>query len=79
MLEVQADESHGGCSFGDGYDDVIVSAYHYDDFSGRVYVYAGNANGLSITPILTATGEGPASSFGRSVGKAADVNGKGRA
>jgi hypothetical protein len=63
----------------DGYDDVIVGAYHYNDFTGRVYVYPGNANGLSITPILTATGEGPASFFGRSVGKAADVNGEGRA
>jgi hypothetical protein len=71
--------STAGDTNGDGYDDVIVGAYHYNDSTGRVYVYAGNANGLSSTPILTATGEGPASSFGRSVGKAADVNGKGRA
>ena len=71
--------STAGDTNGDGYDDVIVGAYHYNDSTGRVYVYAGNANGLSSTPILSATGEGPASSFGRSVGKAADVNGKGRA
>lgn len=64
---------------GDGYDDVIVGAYGYNDSTGRVYVYAGDANGLSITPIWSVTGEGPASSFGRSVGTAGDVNGEGHA
>jgi len=68
-----------GDTNGDGYDDVIVGAYHYKDSTGRVYVYPGSARGLSITPILSATGEGPASCFGRSVGTAGDVNGKGRA
>jgi hypothetical protein len=63
----------------DGYDEVAVGAYHYNDSTGRVYVFSGNANGLSITPILSVTGEGPASSFGRSVGTAGDVNGKGHA
>jgi len=71
--------STAGDTNGDGYDDVIVGAFHYNDSTGRVYVYSGNANGLSITPILSATGEGPASSFGRSVGTAGDVNGKGHA
>jgi hypothetical protein len=71
--------STAGDTNGDGYDDVIVGAYHYNDSIGRVYVYPGNANGLSITPIFSATGEGPASSFGRSVGTAGDVNGKGHA
>jgi hypothetical protein len=71
--------STAGDTNGDGYDDVIVGAYHYNDSTGRVYVYPGNANGLSITPILSVTGEGPASSFGRSVGTAGDVNGKGHA
>jgi hypothetical protein len=71
--------STAGDTNGDGYDDVIVGAYHYNASTGRVYVYPGNANGLSITPIFSATGEGPASSFGRSVGTAGDVNGKGRA
>ena len=62
---------------GDGYDDLIVGAYHYKEFSGRVYVYAGNANGLGATPIFTVTGEGPGIYFGRSVGAAGDVNGDG--
>jgi hypothetical protein len=64
---------------GDGHDDVIVGAYHYNDSTGRVYVYSGNADGLSTTPILSVTGEALASSFGRSVGTAGDVNGKGHA
>ena len=64
---------------GDGYDDVIVGAFHYNDSTGRVYIYPGNGDGLSSTPILSATGEGPASSFGRSVSVAGDVNGKGHA
>jgi hypothetical protein len=71
--------SAAGDTNGDGYDDVIVGAYHYKDSTGRVYVYPGNANGLSITTILSVTGEGPAGSFGRSVGTAGDVNGKGYA
>jgi len=82
----EGEHSHFGYSVstagdvnGDGYDDVVVGAYHTNDSTGRVYVYSGNANGLSITPILSVTGEGPASSFGRSVGTAGDVNGKGHA
>jgi hypothetical protein len=71
--------STAGDMNGDGYDDVVAGAYHYNGLTGRVYVYSGNAHGLSITPILSATGEGPASSFGRSVGTAGDVNGKGHA
>ena len=62
---------------GDGYDDIIVGAYHYKEFTGRVYVYAGNATGLSPTPVLTITGEGPNIYFGRSVATAGDVNGDG--
>jgi hypothetical protein len=71
--------STAGDTNGDGYDDIIVGAYHYNGSTGRVYVYPGNADGLSITPIFSATGEGLTSSFGRSVGTAGDVNGKGRA
>jgi hypothetical protein len=71
--------STAGDTNGDGYDEVIVGAFHYNDSIGRVYVYSGDANGLSITPILSITGEGPAGSFGRSVGTAGDVNGKGHA
>ncbi|MBN1657322.1 MAG: FG-GAP repeat protein [Anaerolineae bacterium] len=69
--------SAAGDTNGDGYDDVIVGAYHYNNSTGRVYVYPGNADGLNITPILSVTGEGPVNSFGRSVSMAGDVNGKG--
>jgi hypothetical protein len=62
---------------GDGYDDVIVGAQAYDRSTGRVYVYAGGPEGLSADPIFVATGEGPADSFGQSVGAAGDVNGDG--
>lgn len=71
--------STAGDTNGDGYADVIVGAYRYGDYTGRVYVYRGDANGLSSTPILVATGESRGSAFGRSVGTAGDVNGKGRA
>jgi hypothetical protein len=43
---------------GDGYDDVIVGAEGYSGSMGRAYVYLGSANGISITPTFTATGEG---------------------
>ncbi len=62
---------------GDGYDDIIVDAYHNNGFTGRVYVYAGGPKGLSANPIFTATGEGRNTYFGRSVGAAGDVNGDG--
>jgi FG-GAP repeat len=71
--------STAGDTNGDGYDDVIVGPYHYDGSTGQVYVYPGTASGLGSTPIFSATGEGPVSTFGRSVGTAGDVNGKGRA
>jgi hypothetical protein len=64
---------------GDGYDDVIVGAYHYQNFLGRVYVYAGAAAGVRADPLFTAVGESENSYFGRSVGTAGDVNGDGHA
>ena len=60
---------------GDGYDDIIVGAYHYVDFTGRAYVYAGGASGMTV--IFTATGENRGDYFGRSVGTAGDINGDG--
>jgi hypothetical protein len=62
---------------GDGYDDVIVAAPAYDNWTGRVYVYAGSPGGLGDTPIFTASGEGPSNAFGRSVGTAGDVDADG--
>ncbi len=62
---------------GDGYDDIVVGAYHYKNFTGRVYIYTGNADGLSAAPFAILTGETQNIYFGRSVGTAGDVNGDG--
>ncbi len=68
---------------GDGYADVIVGA---DGFSepftantGRAYVYHGSPSGLSASPKIVATGEGPDDFFGYAVAGAGDVNGDGYA
>jgi hypothetical protein len=62
---------------GDGYADLVVGAYGYDAFTGRVYVYQGGPHGLVPAPILTITGESEYSWFGRWVANAGDVNGNG--
>ncbi|MCK4811595.1 MAG: FG-GAP repeat protein [Methanosarcinales archaeon] len=65
---------------GDGYDDIIVGAYHNDDGgfgAGKAYVYLGSASGLSTTVLWTATGEAAYDYFGSSVASAGDVNGDG--
>jgi uncharacterized repeat protein (TIGR01451 family) len=66
---------------GDGYADVVVGAYGYDNFNrrGKVYVYRGSATGLETTPAFTATGENDLDEFGASVASAGDVNGDGYA
>ncbi len=64
----------------DGYDDVIVGAYWYDngqDNEGRAYVYHGSASGLSLTPNWTAESNLAGAAFGGAVGTAGDVNGDG--
>ncbi|KAB3547907.1 MAG: hypothetical protein C5617_001265, partial [ANME-2 cluster archaeon] len=65
---------------GDGYDDVIVGAYHNDNGgsdAGKAYVYLGSASGLSTTASWTATGEVGDDYFGYAVASAGDVNGDG--
>jgi len=65
---------------GDGYDDVIVGAYAYDNGStdeGRVFVYHGSATGLSTTPSWSAESNQNFIYFGFSVASAGDVNGDG--
>jgi arylsulfatase A-like enzyme len=64
---------------GDGYADVVMGAPGYASKTGRIYVYAGGAAGLSATPAYTATGETANSQFGSAVGTAGDVNGDGYA
>jgi hypothetical protein len=62
---------------GDGYADVIVGAWAYDN--GRAYVYHGGPAGLTSTPVWTAEGDQAGARFGDSVGTAGDVNGDGYA
>jgi hypothetical protein len=61
---------------GDGYDDVIVGAYHNNalgSFTGRAYVFYGGPSADAI-PDLTLTGAAASDFFGASVSGAGDVN-----
>ena len=65
---------------GDGYSDVIVGAFFYENgeaFEGRAFVYHGSATGLSLTAGWTAESNQASAGFGISVGTAGDVNGDG--
>ncbi|MEO6540218.1 MAG: integrin alpha, partial [Ferruginibacter sp.] len=67
---------------GDGYSDVIIGAYQYDDgvntLEGRAFVYHGSVTGLSATPNSTLDDCNQAGAqFGYSVSSAGDVNGDG--
>ncbi|MBN2005559.1 MAG: FG-GAP repeat protein [Anaerolineae bacterium] len=85
------DSNHAGAYFGvsvgtagdvngDGYADVIVGAYWYDNGQtdeGRAFVYHGSATGVSTTAAWTAESDQENAHFGVSVGTAGDVNGDG--
>lgn len=61
----------------DGYADVIVGAYHYDNGEtdeGKAFLYYGGPTGLSSTPSWNAEGNQNKVSFGVSVASAGDVN-----
>src|SRR5262245_21785137 len=63
---------------GDGYGDVVVGAYLYDNGSedeGRAYLYLGSMTGLGTIAAWTAESDQPATRFGSSVASAGDVNG----
>ncbi|MBL0180997.1 MAG: FG-GAP repeat protein [Chitinophagaceae bacterium] len=67
---------------GDGYSDVIIGAYFYDDGGnideGRAFVYYGSAAGLSASPNSTPDDANqPGAFFGVSVASAGDINGDG--
>ncbi|RPJ59526.1 MAG: hypothetical protein EHM23_13765, partial [Acidobacteria bacterium] len=64
----------------DGYSDVIVSAWLFDNGEtneGRAYVYLGSENGLGLSPAWTAEGNQADARFGSSVASAGDINGDG--
>ncbi|MBL0055236.1 MAG: FG-GAP repeat protein [Chitinophagaceae bacterium] len=74
--------SSAGDVNGDGYSDVIIGAYLYDDGAntdeGRAFIYHGSATGLSATPNNTQDDSNQAyANFGISVSTAGDVNGDG--
>ncbi|MBI1823632.1 MAG: FG-GAP repeat protein, partial [Nitrospirae bacterium] len=63
----------------DGYDDVIIGAYHNSaggNRAGRVYIYFGGPN-PHTTPDLILTGLSPGEQFGVSVASGEDINGDG--
>jgi hypothetical protein len=65
---------------GDGYDDVIVGAYSYDNGQtdeGRAFVYHGSFTGLSLSPNWIVESDQAGSQFGLVVNSAGDVNGDG--
>ena len=67
---------------GDGYADVIVGAYDFDNGQtdeGRVFVYHGSATGLGLSPAWIAESDQAYAVFGYSVATAGDVNGDGYA
>ncbi len=82
----QADASYGfsvssaGDVNGDGYSDVIVGAYHYDNgqsSEGAAFVYHGSSSGISTTAATQLESNQAIAYFGRSVSSAGDVNGDG--
>ncbi len=65
---------------GDGYSDVIVGAYTYDNGEsneGAAFVYLGSAAGISTTPAAMLESNQASANFGYSVAGAGDVNGDG--
>ncbi len=64
---------------GDGYDDVVVGAYDFDNGEtneGRIFLYLGSASGLSTSPAWTVEGDEPYANLGQDLA-AGDVNGDG--
>jgi len=85
LVGAAENDSFGGCVRGagdlngDGYDDVMVSAYRNDvggSDAGRVYMYFGGSNMDNITD-ATVTGNNPNDRLGMGLYKLGDVNGDG--
>ncbi|MGG7660907.1 FG-GAP-like repeat-containing protein [Dyadobacter sp. BHUBP1] len=77
--------SSAGDVNGDGYSDVLISAYLYDGFyngqfsrvdAGVVYLHLGSSTGINTQPSSTFTGESN-DHMGSSIACAGDVNGDG--
>ena len=68
--------SGAGDMNGDGFSDVIISAFGNISLTGKAYVYFGGT-AMDTVADITMTGETTNSSFGISVSSAGDVNGDG--
>jgi len=67
---------------GDGYSDLIVGAYLFDNGEtdeGKVFLYRGSASGLGGSPAWSAESNQANAQFGASAATAGDVNGDGYA
>jgi len=67
---------------GNGYADVIVGAFRFDNGEtdeGRAYVYHGTPSGLAASSAMTVESDQAGALLGWSVGTAGDVNGDGYA
>jgi hypothetical protein len=65
---------------GDGFADIVIGASRYDEGMsnvGKIYVYMGASNGLSLYPDWTYTGNIMDGNLGISVATAGDINGDG--
>jgi hypothetical protein len=72
--------SSAGDVNGDGYDEVIVGAFGYDNGqgdAGKTFLYYGSPKGLATSAGWTAEPSQPNANFGYSVSSAGDVNGDG--
>jgi hypothetical protein len=69
-----------GDANGDGYSDVIIGAFGFDngqDGEGRAYIYRGSAAGLGQNAVWITESNQENAQFGAAVGSAGDVNGDG--
>jgi len=63
---------------GDGYADVLITAYGIDSYTGRAYLYLGGPTGLATEPAVVLAGpDGAGGNFGYAVAGAGDVDGDG--
>ena len=72
--------SHAGDVNGDGYDDVIVGAYMYDNGQineGVAYIFHGSEFGINTSPALILECNQASANFGASVSTAGDINNDG--
>jgi hypothetical protein len=65
---------------GDGYADIIIGAYMYDEGQtneGVAFIHHGSQNGVQAVPAITLEGNQTEAQFGWAVASAGDVNGDG--